>query len=127
MKPTDDPQLLALYDLLGRTGAREVQLRYSDDEQPVVWFAVATFRTPLIERWETAAGHDPVQALQRLAAEIIDGAECAHCGRPTIFNEAVEPILGNGLAGAVVDATTCVYGWDPELRTFRRGCEGSDR
>lgn len=30
----DDPKLVAAIDLLGRTGAADVQIRYSDDEDP---------------------------------------------------------------------------------------------
>jgi hypothetical protein len=40
---TDPDKMNAALEFLRRTGARQVQVRYSDDEDPVVWFVVAFF------------------------------------------------------------------------------------
>lgn len=113
----EDPRFPAMLDLLGRTGASQVQIRYSDDEQPTVWFAVALYGP---DRWETAAGPDPGSALARLCERVIDGGQCTHCGRPTAF----DLVHDDSLVEAFSAGSVCWYLWDPELATFRRGCEG---
>lgn len=133
MSATDeakDPKLVAAVDLLRRTGAAEVQIRYSDDEDPTVWFAVARYRTDdrgrprpsgPINRWDVAAGQNPVRALLRLCEQTIDGAQCKHCRKPAMFHADLD------LVPTALDPLFCSYEWDPELGTFRRGCEGSNR
>lgn len=122
-----DPKLGAAVDMLRRTGSAEVQIRYSDDEQPVVWFAVAQYRlgkdglpkpTGPINGWETAAGRTPTEALLRLCEVTIDGGVCAHCTKPAMF---VSDLDSNPTP---LDAAFCITSWDPELATFRRSCEG---
>lgn len=110
--------------MLGRTGASTFQVRFSDDEEPVVWIATVSYETknPLTgkrgrEHWEAAAALDPTTAIMRLCEQLIDGGTCKHCGRPTIF----VPDSNTDL----VDLLGCVYAYDPELETFRRDCEGS--
>ena len=112
-----DPRGTAAIDMLGRTGARGIQIRWSDDEEPTVWLAVATYGQGNDERHETAAALEPVTALLRLCELLIDGAECQHCHRLTSFVPDMDTSL--------LDEISCVYAWDPELETFRRGCEGS--
>ena len=128
--PTDSAKLLAAVKLLERTGATTYRTGYSDPEdgEPTVWYAVATWRGRVAggypvrgtERSEAAGALDPVTATLRLCEQVIDGGECTHCKRPTIFDD--NP--GDGPFDALLDAMGCVYGWDPELSTFRRGCEG---
>jgi hypothetical protein len=108
----NDERIPAAVDLIGRTGADEVQLRYSDDEKPVVWMAVARWR----DHWEAAAAMTPARALFRLLDEVIDGGQCKHCNRPTGFSPDLDALP--------LDALICWYQWDPELQTFRRGCAG---
>jgi hypothetical protein len=108
----DDPRVPAAIDLIGRTGANEFQFRYSDDEKPVVWMALARWGT----RWDVAAGINPAIAIFRLLDEVIDGGKCTHCERPTGFEESMDPMPLSNLV--------CWYQWDPERKTFRRGCEG---
>ena len=38
-----DPRVTAAIDVISRTGVREFQLRYHDDEEPVIWIAVGTW------------------------------------------------------------------------------------
>lgn len=70
--PELDPRALAGVDLLRRTGAHQFQVRYSDDEQPVVWIAAASWRgkNPVTrkdhEHWEVAGALDPTAAIMRL-------------------------------------------------------------
>lgn len=124
--PTLDPRFVAGVDLLGRTGARDFRIGWSheDDGPPTVWYAVATWkghRDPRIGHGAEAAGAlNPTAAVMRLCERVIDGGECAHCGQLTIFDD--NP--GDSPFDTLLEAMGCVYAWDPELRTFRRGCEG---
>lgn len=122
-----DPRLPAAVELMRRTGATSVQIRFSDDEEPVVWMAVVEYgpTSPLHRvrpggpRWEAAGAMSPLRAVFRLCDALFDGGQCQHCKRPTGFAEDVDPQL--------LEDWICWYQWDPELSTFRRGCEGGDR
>lgn len=123
-----DPKLVAAIDLLGRTGAADVQIRYCDDEDPTVWFVVVRYRTDPTGRpvhgdsepgrWETAAGRHPTEAALRLCERVVDGGRCNYCKRPAMFHAELDqhPTLYGPLF--------CSFEWDPELTTFRRACEG---
>lgn len=117
--PADlDPRFLGALDMLGRTGAATVQVRYSDEDQPAVWFVVAGYTSidgPTV--WEVGAGLDPLVAAVRCATEVVDGAICVHCHKPTALDETFSPMEG-------LDHLICWYAWDPELARFRRSCEG---
>jgi len=122
MSGPDDPKFLAAVDMIGRTGAQTFRIGYSDeDDGPpvVVWYAVAQW---VGDRAEAAGALDPLTAVLRLAEQVIDGGECTHCHRPTILDTA-DPLPSNPYDVAL-NAMGCVYGYDPELRTFRRSCEG---
>ena len=109
----DDPRYIAAIEMIGRTGAISYQIRYSDDEQPVVWMAVASYRDG---KWEVAAAADPIAATLRLCERVVDGGICAQCKRMTAFDVDFGAMP---LADVV-----CWYQFDPERVTFRRGCEG---
>jgi hypothetical protein len=111
----DEPRLTAAITFVRRTGATSVQLRYSDDESPIVWIAVASYPD---DRHEAAAALEPTRAALRLCEQLADGGHCTHCGRPT----GLEP---DSLETMPLDELVCWYQYDPELETFRRGCEGA--
>jgi hypothetical protein len=115
----DSPRLLAGIDMLRRTGLQtyRVGCSHEDEEPPVVWYAVGQW---VGNRAEAAAALDPVTATMRLCEQVIDGGECTHCKRLTIFDD--NP--GDSPFDDLLSAMGCVYAWDPELSTFRRGCEG---
>lgn len=128
LDPTVNPAAAAAIDVIGRTGAEGIEIRYSDPSEdgatgPVVWMAVARYPAtmphvePSVIRHEVDAALDPSTAVLRLAERLIDGGECTHCRRPTVFD--ADP-FGAGL----LDALGCVYRFDPELGTYRRSCEG---
>lgn len=107
--------LIACVDFLRRMGAKSIQIRYSDDEEPTVWFLVTEHQTKQGPYFETAAGMSPDIAAVRLCEKLADGGRCMHCKRPTGFTEEVDTQL--------LDDLICWYQYDPELKTVRRGCE----
>lgn len=109
------PLLAAAVDLVGRMGGEEFQVRYDEEQDPVVWVAVARFRG----RHEAAGGMRPDVAAMRLIAALADGGFCTHCRRPTGVTPDWEETMP--LADVV-----CWYVFDPELTKFRRSCEGDD-
>jgi hypothetical protein len=121
-----DPRFAAAIEFIRRTGARSVGIRYQDDEDPVVWMALARFSVgrdgiPVAgggeTRYEVDAAFTPLRAALRLCERLADGGICAHCGRPS----GLDP---DSLDRLPLDRLICWYQFDPELKTFRRGCEG---
>ncbi|MET0786572.1 MAG: hypothetical protein ABWY25_07700 [Paenisporosarcina sp.] len=109
----DDPRFLATVELIQRTGIQRFQIRYHDDEEPLVWIAVAGYKG----NWEAGAGLNPLTAVWRLAEALIDGGQCQHCSRPAgITNDWTGEMPMSGMI--------CWYIYDPELETYRRSCEG---
>lgn len=104
--------LVAGMDLLGHTGAEFTQLRYCNEELPVVWMAVGKWG----EHHKVGAGMNPVSAVLRLLDDAIDGGTCQHCKRPTGVSEDFDEMP--------LDNLVCWYQYDPELKKFRRGCAG---
>lgn len=111
----DDPQFHAGLDMLQRLGVTSVQLRYQDDQEPIVWMMLACFKIEGHDVWQVAAALDPPLALIRLLEQLMDGGRCAHCQKPTGLVDGPDEMP----AGELV----CWYQYDPELKTYRRGCE----
>lgn len=121
----EDPRYVGAIDLVRRNGAREVQLRYDDEQHPTVWVAVAGFSIadgkPVgrgrINAHQAAGALGPLEAVFALCRACLDRrGVCAHCGRNTMFDENFEP--------QPMETFYCWYQWDPEMKVFRRGCEG---
>jgi hypothetical protein len=117
----DQDRFDAGVSLLQRTGARQFQIRYSDDEEPVVWIAVGGWPKPESDSLThvAAAALAPSLAVLALCEKVIDGGACVHCGRATVFLPTIEDVIPGD--------TLCRYQYDPELKTFRRDCEGDER
>lgn len=115
MNTPEDPRFVAAVQMIERTGAQSFRVGFTPDEDgpPVVWYAVAEWSG---NRAEAAAAMTPLDAVFRLCEQVIDGGICAHCHRATIFVSDMETDL--------LDLLGCVYSYDPELRKFRRDCEG---
>jgi hypothetical protein len=110
-----DPRIVAAFDLLGRTGAHSTQLRYSDDETPTVWMAVAEYKRRTGSVYEAASSVDAVQAVLRLCAQLLNGGQCVHCKRTTVF-ERSSGVIGN-------PSGVCWYRWHEATQRYRRSCE----
>jgi hypothetical protein len=124
------PKFKAANDLLRRTGLTAIRVGWTDKEEdgePIIWHVTGTWgrarygiNKPAHGKrimYEVAAALDPETAILRLCEAVIDGGECAHCHRPTIFIEDEDTRMLDQIGG-------CIYAWDPELQVFRRGCEG---
>ena len=109
--------LHAAFDLVERTGALSTQIRYSDDERPTVWIALAEYMRADAPAWKLGAGLTPVAAAMALLDDVIDGGTCQHCQRPT-------GVTADHVGAMPLDELVCWYRFDPELATFRRSCEG---
>jgi hypothetical protein len=110
--------LKACVDMARRTGAREWQLRYQDDDNPVVWIAVAKWTLDGEDIWECAAGMTPPRAAFKLLEQLIDGGMCRVCGRPTGLLEMDEPPPGTAGSTGV-----CWYAYSASRERFLTGCE----
>ena len=106
----DDKRLPAACALLGHTGAAEVQIRYCEEEKPVIWMAAGRWG----KRWEAAGGMTPLAAVFRLCDEVIDGGQCTHCRKPAGFEPSIDPMP--------LSRFVCWYQWDPSTENFVRGC-----
>ena len=111
----EDPRFAAAVTLIGRTGAENFQIRYQDDEQPVIWMAVGVWH----DGAEVGAGMTPLQAAMRLLDQVIDGGLCIHCQRPT-------GVTDDWKGEMPLSDMLCWYRYDPEMQEFRRGCSGDE-
>lgn len=112
--PKDDPRFIAAVDLIGKSGGTSFQIRYDEEQDPVVWVAVAEIRGGA---WECAGGRTPAQAAVRLAEAMYDGGFCAHCGKPA-------GVSTDWRADHPLATIVCWHIFDPETERFRRSCAG---
>lgn len=107
--PPGGPEVLAYADFIGHTGADEFQIRYDDEQDPIVWVAVARHD----HHYSTGSGMSPAEACFRLGEQLTDGGRCTHCGRPSALTER----FGGGLVPGI-----CWYGYNPDSQKVERGC-----
>jgi hypothetical protein len=78
----DEDALMAAADLVGRTGAREFQIGFTNDDDGITvaemgWYCHAQYQgTRIIEE-----GAGPVEAAEALARRLLSGAKCKRCGK----------------------------------------------
>jgi hypothetical protein len=114
----DEPFFLACVDMVGRTGAKTWEIRESEPEHkgsPKVWVAIAGYTSH--GKWAhlVDASLAPTNAVFKLLEQAVDGNECQHCKRPAGITADFK--------GMPVPEAICWYQFDPELSSFRRGCE----
>jgi hypothetical protein len=133
--PEGEAYMMACVDLIRRTGSTVFQLRYSDDEEPMVWMAVATYPSALAmpntsglgkqlrikHKAECASALDPILAVHRLCEQLIDGGQCVHCKRATMMEENWSNPVNDVFK--YLDREFCWRVYDPELKTFTIGCQ----
>ena len=75
----DQDAIEAGLTLCGRSGAREVEFGYLDDDVPIAdarWWAKAQYDGARLQV-ENLPG--PAEAIEALARKILEGGECTHC------------------------------------------------
>jgi hypothetical protein len=132
----DQAKFAAAVAMIGRMGGKEFEIRYCDGHDgelldPVVWIARARWEVAAYADdegvheveprsvWQATGAMDAWRAVFRLLESVMDGGHCTHCGKPTAVDESPPDDLL-----ASLDEVVCWYRFDPELRTFRRQCEG---
>lgn len=132
------PAFMAGLNLLSRTGAGAIQIRCSDDDEPVVWMIVVQYRnsienlvavasngsSPPEYFYETACGQGPIEAVMRLCSEVLAGSTCSFCDREVRFEvlNTVDVVA----ASQPLDPDTCVVAWDNSQSQFLPSCRSWD-
>lgn len=125
----DEDAVLAVADLVERSGGRGVDVGYLHEGVPVEeagWYAKATYKgVRLIE--EDHRG--PVEACEALARRILTGGQCTHCGGLVTLSDQ---------GGMAYEKATLISGktwtaeqaaaagqcrWTRQGRRWTRGCE----
>ena len=77
--PFDREALVAGVELIGRAAARALELGWTDDDgpRPGEWYAQAMYKGV---RVIVEDQHGPVEAVEALAAKLMEGGACVHCG-----------------------------------------------
>lgn len=123
-----EPRFLGAVAVVQGTGAQAFQIRYSDDDEPTVWIAVAEHvldaagrplpaPTPGRQVFTAAAGLSPLDAVLALAEQLLDGGQCVHCGLATAFETGFDLHPWLPMAEAI-----CWTHWDHDSGSFRRAC-----
>lgn len=88
MATFDQDAISAAADLVGRSGAADLEIGYVRDDVPVEdagWYASATYGGAKLIAEEH---RDPVAAVEALARRVLSGAMCRRCGEPIRLNDA---------------------------------------
>jgi len=123
----DDP-VIAAVNLIGRTGATNLEIGYLHDNVPpeeAGWYAYAQYQGA---RVTISDQRSPDDAVQGLAIELLTGAKCMLCGRLVSLNPegtyAKDTILMDGtpwLAEQQAAAGICV--WRRDGPEWKAGCK----
>lgn len=106
MADIDQDAITACADLVGRTGAKEFQIGYLNDEPPHKWYAHAQWKGARIGV-EDHAG--PVEAADALCRRLLTGAKCTGCGGLVALSDAGatafrNPVMADGSTWSAEEA-----------------------
>lgn len=110
----EDDRIVACIAMIGATGASQSEVRYSDDNDPVIWMGISKHG----EHYSVAAGMTPLEAIFRLTELLIDGGECTGCHLPTGISDKWD---GSEM---LLEGQVCWWKYDAAEKTFLRGCDG---
>jgi hypothetical protein len=124
----DRGAIIAAAELVGRSGGRHFDIGYLHDDVPIAeaaWYASAQYRGTRI----TCENQPhPVAAAEGLARQILDGAQCQHCGRLVTLDPAgayaVDRTMidGSRWTSGQQRAAGGVCRWQRQGPTWIRGC-----
>ena len=84
-KDFDEPLLLAAVDMIGRTGAKNLEIGFDDDNEDL-WYAQATYGKSKV----IVEGFDnPVKATEALVRKLMHGGRCTHCGKMVTLEDGM--------------------------------------
>lgn len=118
----DEDALNAALNLIGRTGARDLEIGYANDDakdsRDGDWYAICSY-TGVKVMEEHHPG--PVQATDALARRLLTGAKCTHCGGLIALSDRGAYIAPGAvlLDGTRMDAAA--YAAMPQCRWRRLG------
>lgn len=95
----DQDAVIACADLVGRTGAKQLQVGYLSDEPPHQWYATAKYKGARIGV-EDQPG--PVEAADALSRRLLTGARCARCGGLVALSDDGAVAYGGQMADGTV-------------------------
>lgn len=125
----DEDALIAGADLVGRTGAKEFQVGYLNDDPPHQWYAHARYKGARI----TEEGHKgPIEAVEALARRLLTGGKCTRCGGLIALSDAGAMIypsatLADGTKWTEREAKAAPQcRWTRAGRKWVAGCQPAD-
>lgn len=128
LSPALEDRLIAAVDLVGRSGATDLDFGHLDDTANTAdarWWAKATYRGAVIMVDEQA---DPVDAVELLAVKILAGGGCAWCGNLIVLNHPVGDAALDAVADlGMIDRVLDVCRWSRTGRRWDRGCSATTR
>lgn len=77
----DQDALVAAVNLIGRSGATNIEIGYLHDDVPMEeagWYATAAYRGARLIEDEHRG---PIEAVEALARRVLSGAQCRRCGK----------------------------------------------
>lgn len=85
----DQDAVVAAVDVVGRSGAKEIEIGYLHDNVPVDeagWYATARYKgTKVIE----SDHRGPSEAADALAKRILNGGKCTHCLKTVVLVDSL--------------------------------------
>lgn len=124
-----EERLRAVVDLVGRSGARQLQIGYLHENVPsheAAWYAHAQYRGARV----TEENHrGAVEAMEALAMRLLIGGKCVHCGglvamvvQGSVFFPGAQMADGSTFTEAEVRAKPPCR-WTRVGPRWKRGCE----
>jgi hypothetical protein len=81
-------RIVACIDLLGRSGVKQVELAYdNDDSEHPDWWAGGVWKGA--RKFTKGKYPYPTPAIEELAHSVVNGGHCPHCGKTTILGMEV--------------------------------------
>lgn len=125
----DEDALVASVDVIGRTGARDLEFGHTGDDHSaladVTWWAVCSYQGT---RLMVEDHPNPVAALEALATRVLTGGMCTHCrGLIALSDDGAIAFDGHLLDGSPMTRERAEAmpqcRWHREGKRWVRGCE----
>lgn len=108
-------RLLAVVDVLGHTGAREIEIAHQEEcgePEPIMWHVTALYKGT--KMWSHHYPY-PAQAAEDLMARVMNGGHCKRCNRDIVVGMDAHGFCCFTLTAADLD--------EPKSYRYIRSCE----